>query len=349
MLNFFDLSTKKSILYKGRTFNVFDFVSSRSNYNTFSEMCEYFKDIIEDNTIVFVDDEKLESFGYHCVDDFIRLLKKIDEEKKNLLYVFVTETLFNLSKSYEIKNSIHEPHLEILNSYYILIKYRKYLVDNCNDNYPYVSLNGLVNPLRIELLEVLEKYHLLEHGYVTAFSKSFVKINDKIRNKLKYDKVFESYYYNQKYSSTKNLINLLYINKHIPGNIFLTVESFNSTDVDKSLRPLYTEKTLTPFLLKRIPLILGFKNIMKTIKSEGFDIFEDYINYDYDAVDPKEFKNKVNLCVEKNINVLNGQNKIKKDDINLRLEYNKNHIFNWLKTKVNNTELLISNKLDTFI
>lgn len=349
MIFLLDIFTNKSVSYGEQTFSVFDFVSNKDQYNSFNTMCNYIDKNILDNMIVFIDDERIESYGYGCIDEFFQLLKKIDLRRKNVIFIVVTEVFLNLAKKYNIKNVIHEPHLEVINFYFGLYRIKNKLVGYTSENVPFVCLNGLMNPLRLKTILKLDEYDLLEQGYVTAFTQSFTNIPNHIRQKIKYDKSFESFYYKDRYKEDKNLINLIYIDRYIPGNIFLTIESFNNFDVAKSLRPLYTEKTLSPFLLRRLPLIIGMKNIIKRLEDEGFDMFTDLIDYEYDSIDPINIDEKVNLCISKNIKILQGNNFYSNADLNSRLDYNKNYVYSWLNSKVESIESNIKNILDTFI
>lgn len=53
--------------------------------------------------------------------------------------------------------------------------------------------------------------------------------------------------------------------------------------------PYISEKTIRPFVCKRMFIILGPANTLKTLHDQGFETFGDFINEEYDAVqDPEE-------------------------------------------------------------
>jgi hypothetical protein len=53
--------------------------------------------------------------------------------------------------------------------------------------------------------------------------------------------------------------------------------------------PYISEKTLRPVVSKRMFIILGPANTLKTLHNKGFETFGDFINEDYDSIhDPEE-------------------------------------------------------------
>jgi hypothetical protein len=216
---------------------------------------------------------------------------------------------------------------------------------------PFCSLNGTKNQVREFLLYRLNDYNLLPEGYVTACGQFFLDLNEDIRNNISKDKFFDKFYYdgNHKYHQDKNLVNILYIDKNIPGNIFLTVESFNYDKVEESLRPLYTEKTSTPFLTKRIPLIIGYKDIIQDLRIGGFDMFDDIINYEYDEIDHIDYQKKIDLCIKNNLHILEHNDFYDNLEIDKRLEYNKKHYNIWVENQILNFESNIEEKLKLFV
>ena len=241
--------------------------------------------------------------------------------------------------------------MEVINFYYGSFIIRKSLMGNKIKDVSYCSLNGTRNQVRELLLYKLNEYGLLSEGYVTACGQFFLDLNDDVKTYISEDKFFDKFYYDEdhKYYQDKNLVNILYIDKHIPGNIFLTVESFNYDQVEKSLRPLYTEKTSTPFLTKRIPLIIGYKDIINNLRDDGFDMFDDIIEYEYDEIDHMDYQKKVDLCIKNNAHILKSNNFYEDFEIDKRLEYNKAHYNIWVESKILNLESNIEEKLKLFV
>lgn len=51
---------------------------------------------------------------------------------------------------------------------------------------------------------------------------------------------------------------------------------------------LLTEKTVKPFLIGQIPLLLGPKGYVRFVQDLGFDVFDDIVDISYDKLDPVE-------------------------------------------------------------
>lgn len=359
MKKLFKILTSEEVKWNQKSIKIFDMLRYSSNIsNTFEEdkdnyiqnLCLFFDKKIENNTIFFIDDEKFEQ-QYDSIEVFFKFIKTIDSKNKNIIYIVKTKIFADYFEKYEIKNYIFEPLLEVINFYYGSFRIRKSLINNKVKDVSFCSLNGTRNQVREFLLYKLNEYGLLNIGHVTACKQFFLNLDEEIKEHVKEDKFFDKFYYDEehKYHQDKNLVNILYIDKHVPGNIFLTVESFNYNKVEESLRPLYTEKTSTPFLTKRIPLIIGYKNIINNLKNDGFDMFDDIIDYEYDSIDPINYQEKINLCIKNNLGILKDNDFYDNIDINKRLEYNKNHYNKWIEDKILNLEFNIENKLNLFV
>jgi hypothetical protein len=82
------------------------------------------------------------------------------------------------------------------------------------------------------------------------------------------------------YSST--VANYFFIQKNISAAINISVET--------TMQPFFpTEKSFLGFFTKKIPIVLAEPNRMSELETEGFDIFQDYVNHNYDfLLDPME-------------------------------------------------------------
>lgn len=359
MKKLFKILTSERVEYDKKSIKIFDMLrysshisnileSDKNNY--IKNMCLFLGKKISNNTIFFIDDEKFEQ-QYEKLEVFFEFIKRIDAKNKNIIYIVKTQIFADYFEKYGIKNYIFEPLLEVINFYYGSFRIRKSLVGDKIKDVSFCSLNGTKNQVREFLLYRLNDYNLLPEGYVTACGQFFLDLNGEVKNHIFEDKFFDKFYYDEghKYYQDKNLVNILYIDKNIPGNIFLTVESFNYDKIEESLRPLYTEKTSTPFLTKRLPLIIGYMNIIENLKMDGFDMFDDIIDYEYDKIDHMDYQKKVDLCIKNNSHILKHNNFYDNPEIDERLEYNKKHYNVWVENKILNFESNIEEKLKLFV
>ena len=95
-----------------------------------------------------------------------------------------------------------------------------------------------------------------------------------------------------------------------------------------------TEKSIMPYAVQRIPLILGNKNVNKKYKNDGFDIFDDIVDYSYDSMDFDDIQ-KPYIMIKNNEKLL--KNGVDLDKIKPRLEKNYNFLINdWVDNKIDN-------------
>ena len=312
------------------------------------------KELIENNqyTIVCFDDEvfesqkgKIEKFFYRFDKNFCDLIDKT-------IFIFKTERLFNKVKNTKIKKILF-PYFDIMEDIISIKKLGKY-PDNVslNDNIFFFSLNGTYNNLRKKLLLTLFKFDLFENGYVTCHlnkkissnsTVEFKKVPSFILKKTRKDEFAEKIYFKTKkpcdrlfyeienIPCTLNLKNYFHISKNIPGSVYLGVESFSNVDFYNSLR-CPSDKTILPFICKRLPLILGEYQLIYTLRNYGFDMFDDILDHSHDDIKIENFEEKVIKCVTNNYNILKKNNFIQNNEINSRLKYNQNHLVNiWYK------------------
>ncbi len=83
-----------------------------------------------------------------------------------------------------------------------------------------------------------------------------------------------------------------------------------------------TEKSLLPFHTKRIPLVIGRQALNAELRAEGFDMFDDYVNYEFDDVEDNEARMK--KAVDDNVVLL--QSPPSWDEIRSRVNNNFNFI-----------------------
>lgn len=337
--------------------NIINIDSRKSTKSIINYFSENYNELLKDNNYIIVcfDDEifelqegAIEKFFYEINTNFFNLLDKI-------IFIFKTEKLFSKIKNIKIKKIIF-PYFDAMEDLISLNKLKKYPYNiPIDDNISFFSLNGTYNDLRKLLLLTLSKFNLFESGYVTCnLNKRILSKNNRIPNYIleqcKKDKFAEEVYFKTeipcdrlyyKYENipcTLNLKNYFYISENIPGSIYLGVESFNSINLNNSMRSP-SDKTILPFICKRLPLLIGEHKIIDTLRNYGFDMFDDILDHSHDFIEVENYQEKIAKCVIDNFNILKKNNFLQNNEINSRLEYNQKHLI----------DIWYNNALDKFI
>lgn len=195
-----------------------------------------------------------------------------------------------------------------------IVKWKEQIPERPQDGTMWNFLNRRWQPGRSHALEYItrdwetnESYSLLSKGYATAnhidhykdhpalhFDKEFIDKYDDSQGELN---VYE--YKGMLYSA--NVANVWDIARKVPGKICIQIESFWEPDHSYSCFP--TEKSLTPFLTKNIPILIQAKTgFIAELKGQGFDVFDDIVDHSYDQ-EPDYYK-RIELAFELNRRVL---------------------------------------------
>lgn len=220
-------------------------------------------------------------------------------------------------------------------------------------DYNYYCLNHRFSPDRQKVIKALNKYNLIDYGYVKQNAEVFESIS--LRHKFDgviygghKKEVFDNHQPSKLYNSdwknhntynnirySNHVKNLFYIDKNIKSPICLITES-------PMLSRYLTEKSFQPFHLGRIPLIMGFAGINQFFKEEGFDMFDDIIDYGFDSINDVDLR--INTAIKTNQNIL--KNFSITDNIVERLKYNQNHLmYLWTDKQIDK----IVNKMREFL
>ena len=190
---------------------------------------------------------------------------------------------------------------------------------------------------RSYLIEFLVENHpnLIDEGYITATTFAYYSEYKKFFKDLEFVDFYQTprnRYFEE--NNTKidniqcslNLKNAFHIAENIPGKVFITVETEQERMFHTSNSvwgALISEKSLMPFLTKRIPLIIGSTPyVIKLLRDKGFDVFDDVIDHSYD-LEPEYFK-RLKLAIDLNKENILNVNKIQ--TYKERLEYNHNFL-----------------------
>jgi len=236
-----------------------------------------------------------------------KLPKKLHEDDN----IYIIKTPVGLKK-YNYKNVVLSVYFDILEDLFSLSlieeKELNDLISNNENKYTFLSLNNTVNINKFKLIKELSKNNLLEKAYVsfgeykknnfrlTTEEKKFLKISDYTNRYKIFEKPPERVCHTfRNVECSANFINNFYIKKNMSTNIALMQETF--------LHRYYPcEKTFLPFFTQKIPIILSAENSMLELKKQGFDIFEDMVDFSYDS--EKEKEKRVKKCVNNNLDLL---------------------------------------------
>jgi hypothetical protein len=123
------------------------------------------------------------------------------------------------------------------------------------------------------------------------------------------------------------------------GNWILLQPIYSQCDVNIVTETMYyenpgiiTEKTLMAILAMQVPILIGYKGIVKHFEDLGFDVFRDIVNTEYD-----NFSNDTRwlTALESNRNLL--VDPLPREDLESRLLANREHVLSiWPEQLVNN-------------
>jgi hypothetical protein len=143
----------------------------------------------------------------------------------------------------------------------------------------FICKNNRARNHRAQLMDHLYSNNLLEHGHVSwhGTDKELLTYQFKYWHPevLTLDQEYQNnhkpvYQFFQPYQSDLSLIELV-----------------TETEVDYKF---ITEKSYVPIFYKKPFLILGSKNIHKILKDQGFELFEEIIDYSFDSLDSAELR-----------------------------------------------------------
>lgn len=210
--------------------------------------------------------------------------------------------------------------------------------NDCNKkDFAYQCLNSRFATHREKIISELFNHDLLKYGLVTQNATPFDTNDLKIKyNHVLYknDLSYETKVLNGGNWKNHNKINEIYFSNNVKNLIYLNnnVGSLTSLVTETAICEWYvTEKTFQPLFCKKIPIIIGAKGINKFLMNEGFDIFEDLVDYSFDSIDDEDLKIKSVIDCNKNLLQQYSCNSI----IKQRLEYNRQHyLTTWVNKKI---------------
>lgn len=156
----------------------------------------------------------------------------------------------------------------------------------------FVSMNGRAHPHRQMFLDYMFKEDLFEHGYVSFHNFEQVPF-DSYQFKwwlpvpMKFDEEFEN--------RSDGLKDLLRPPQQFKDSVFSVIcESTNDIQ-------FITEKTYVPIYHRRPFIIYGAPRANAYVKSLGFELFEEVIDYSFDSIEDDEIRCEVYMQQVKKI------------------------------------------------
>jgi hypothetical protein len=217
----------------------------------------------------------------------------------------------------------------------------KSILEQFNDynkkDFAYHCFNSRFATHREKTITALFENNLLEYGLVTQNATPFESDNLKIKYKhvlYKNDLSYETKVLNGGNWKNHNKIDGIYCSNNVKNLIYINnnIGSLTNIVTETAICEWYvTEKTFQPLFCKKIPIIIGAKGINKFLINEGFDLFEDLVDYSFDDIDNED--SKINSVISCNKNLL--QQYSCNSSIKQRLEYNRQHyLTTWVNKKI---------------
>lgn len=283
-------------------------------------------------SLIYLDDEMFHS-------DLPRV-QELFTKNRDQIFIVKIKKIHELAKSLGVK-SVLFPWWHVVDDCIALNLISK----NLNLQYPsdtglsFNCFNRRIDKNRRLLIEHLRVKKLIDCGWVTGhnLNRPGLKPSDLGHFVSPNDSGYERHFHKfNDVSISTTVLNIIHINHqhHQPINIA----------VETRLDPFFpTEKSFLAFSTKKIPIILAETGRISQLKAEGFDMFDDIVNHDYDSIINEI--DKTIKAVDLNRTIL--EKPVTVDDSLLkRLDRNWNYlIFEWTYAKLNELQDSISREL----
>ena len=293
-------------------------------------------------SIVYLDDEEFNQ-------DTTRILTTARHWKNYDLsnHVFICKILKvkGILDYYKIP-CVYEPWFHIIDDCFAYNKIqRQFTLPLIGKNF--YCLNRRKTPERLWTITELDRLQLLQHGYVSGrYPQSLFKkplANYSLLSNIDYD--YKNSFIGFERTGYKingipisaNVFNAEQIVHTVPGTINISVET--------NMKPFFpTEKSVLSFTTYRVPIILAEAGRVEQLRQQGFDMFDDLVNHNYDLYKKDETK-RITQALEDNDYLLRhglGDGRA----FEQRLRYNYNHLTNkWFSSKLHELHEKIADKL----
>jgi len=263
-----------------------------------------------------------------CIDDFIVHFSALTEKHSEIPFYLIVDSEFehNFGKNVKVCSSFKLSLLAYFENFSYSKNKQNYIIDYANaydKENGFCCLNGRIRTHRILLLLELVKRNLLDENKNNDISFLFYSHGKSTDYDLYSSMIENDIYSKNDLPILESLKNKLPIKLHgedglIPSLVLddssckkvLALVTENVASIDCGITHLntvtVTEKAWRPFKLHQIPIYISMPGYVSTLRSLGFDLFDDIINHDYDneldnvkrikkAVDELENVMKMNL------------------------------------------------------
>lgn len=293
--------------------------------------------------IVYLDDEEF-------YQDTARLLRNLRHWTKNFdlsnhVFICKIKKVKAIFDYYKIP-CVYEPWFHVIDDCFAYKRLQKPF-DLPPVGRSFFCLNRRSTPERLWTITELDRLQLLQHGFVSGkFPQSAYKkplANYSFLSNIDYDYQsnnigFERTCYEiNNIPVSANVYNSVYITKNVPGAINVSVET--------NMKPFFpTEKSVLAFAAYRIPIVLAEADRIANLRKQGFDMFDDLVNHNYDFYQKDETKRITQALVDNDYLLRHGLGDARAFE--QRLRYNYDHLTNkWFGSKL---QELSSSILDKF-
>lgn len=186
----------------------------------------------------------------------------------------------------------------------------------------FTSLNGRAHKHRVMFLDYMYHMDLFKNGYV-SYHNFENRIIDDYEFKwwtpvpMKFDKTYEA--------RTDGLVDILTPPKQFKDSVF-SVICESTTQVQ-----FITEKTYVPIYHRRPFLIYGHPHANAYMKSLGFEIFDELIDYSFDSIEDDELRCQAFMIQVKKLTDIDRQEL--KNLLKYKIHHNWNHMLSIVENR----------------
>ena len=239
------------------------------------------KDNSYTDIVIFGPEEHEIGFAFHDTE-FVMFKRFLDYHNVNLKMILGAPTNSILNYRYQFKdfknlNPWHTFFANFVIQHILYLKASPYGHNNVINKH-FTSMNGRAHPWRCMFIDYMYKYNLFDKGYISWHNSE----------NWQYPYDFK-WWAPKKLNFDKNWVN--------PSNGFYDMytvpiefkDSLFSIISESNLQTIFvTEKTYLPIYHKRPFIIFGAPYIHQYLKSLGFMLFDEIIDYSFDSVDDDE-------------------------------------------------------------
>ena len=293
-----------------------------------------FKDIVKmfapfDN-IKFVISNLCDVWGYEVNNinmvDYVSDILSALPPKRVFMFLANTEVVA------EFKKRMPDAHIMYRSIYArrIYVNNRDFSNNTNHRKKHFLNLNNFEKPHRTEIVNFLTNNIPADKSYVSYVKKNlYLEEPHDLKNThfTQWQYKFPHLYY------TDSIINIV-SETLFEYDWFVNDQVFEDRMLHKTHLSFFTEKSLKPIFFEQIFLIVGPFHVHKSLKTLGFKLFEDFIDYSFDDV--KDHKIRMNMIKEQitrlsNIDINDLNNYYFSEECQNILKHNK-EIFKQMRT-----------------